>query len=69
MIGPPDCTVGPAPWCGTLGGYTNHACRGDACTQAQRTYNRRYQPGWRARRVAAGLTVRGAPRKAKRVPS
>lgn len=26
--------LGPGPWCGTSGGYTNHQCRCDACRAA-----------------------------------
>lgn len=27
-------TIGPGPWCGTAGGYTNHKCRCQRCTMA-----------------------------------
>jgi hypothetical protein len=33
----------PETWHGTVGGYTNHKCRCDACTQAQRDYVRNYR--------------------------
>jgi hypothetical protein len=29
-------TKGPGPWCGTPGGYSNHACKCDACKEAWR---------------------------------
>lgn len=34
--------LGPGPWCGTPGGYTNHGCRCLPCTEAWRTYHRAY---------------------------
>lgn len=27
-------TLGPGPWCGTPGGYTNHRCRCERCREA-----------------------------------
>jgi hypothetical protein len=33
---------GPGSWCGTVGGYTNHACRCDECKRAAREYRCNY---------------------------
>lgn len=31
------------PWHGTVGGYTNHGCRGPKCRAAETTYVREYR--------------------------
>jgi len=33
---------GPGPWCGTPGGYSNHACKCDACKAAWAEARRAY---------------------------
>lgn len=38
-------TIGPGKWCGTPGGYNNHACRCERCLEAQRLDKRRYMAG------------------------
>ena len=41
---------GPGPWCGSLGGYTNHRCRCDRCREANRAAaHRRASPETRAK--------------------
>lgn len=52
-------------WHGTIGGYTNHACRCDGCRAAQTEYRRTAQSwrAWRARNRRAGLNARGKPYK------
>jgi hypothetical protein len=44
---------------GTLTGYTGHGCGCDDCRAAWRDWHRAYLREWRAKRHAAGLTVRG----------
>ena len=34
--------LGPGPWCGTAGGYSNHKCKCDACREAWRLHCSRY---------------------------
>lgn len=34
--------IGPGPWCGTVGGYSNHDCRCEACRAAWSDYMRLY---------------------------
>jgi hypothetical protein len=44
-------TIGSGPWCGTAGGYNNHACRCGAC---RRAWAEAVKRRWRERITAAG---------------
>jgi hypothetical protein len=39
---PNSYTKGPGPWCGTPGGYTNHACRCTRCRAANAAAFQKY---------------------------
>lgn len=65
---------GPGPWCGTSGGYSNHRCRCDACTAANRAALNAYMaahPEQRAKKLArdrAGRLAQGMTPRPPRVP-
>jgi len=48
-------TIGPGPWCGTVGGYNNHKCRCAPCTEANTIAIRKA----RAERFAGRVLVAG----------
>lgn len=50
-------------WHGTAGGYTNHACRCDACRRAWNDYHRDYLRAYRARKFSGLCPTPGCPRK------
>jgi hypothetical protein len=45
VSGEPCLVRGSGPWCGTVGGYTNHGCRCDACGAAKHDDWDRYVSG------------------------
>jgi hypothetical protein len=53
---------GPGPWCGTAGGYTNHACRCDDCTGANSRAYQAYMDAHPDKRAAKNAKQREARR-------
>ena len=63
------CHLPDAKWHGSAGGYTNHGCRCQPCTDAWAEYHYQRQASLRYLRKLheQGLTTRGTPRKRRYV--
>lgn len=63
------CIVGKGPWCGTPGGYSNHACRCPECREAWRLQHKKYMsenPDQRERHRLASARRNEALRELRR---